>query len=304
MYNILVLMSVYNGELYLSEQINSILSQEDVSIELLIRDDGSVDNSKEIIKDFILKYPNKIELLIGDNVGFAESFSFLLREAFSRKTYDFYAFADQDDVWMPNKLIRAAHQLSLIKEPNKPCAYCSNATLVDKSLNYLKMMHSRIPKITKENALIQNLATGCTMLFNHKAVALYVEYRPIFVKVHDYLLFLICVYLGYVIYDPNSYIKYRQHGNNQIGSLSFLQRMKRRLVKFGNSSGYYLRQSKDFLVSYKSLLDIEDVLRISYLCNYKNNFFNKLSLLFNGKYKYDSLEFNFFMTIKVLLGKL
>lgn len=301
MKSVLVLMSVYNGKTYLKQQIDSILSQKSVDVNILVRDDSSKDETINILKEY---NDDRIEIFTGQNQGFAESFSTLLKLASEKNSYDYYAFADQDDVWMDDKLISAIIKLSEIEDPNIPCGYCSNTTLVDSNLKFMRLMHNREMTLTKERALIQNIATGCTMLFNYAAVKYYVDYRPSKIVVHDYLMYLICMYLGKFVYDPESHINYRQHSNNQIGSKSWISRMKRRIAKFGASKGYFENQSKDFLDSYKHLLSVNDVLTISYLCNYRKSMSSKLSLLFDNKYKYDNLEFNIFMCLKILLGKL
>lgn len=301
MKSVLVLMSVYNGQAYIKQQVDSILSQKFVDVNILVRDDCSKDDTINILKEY---NDDRIEIVTGQNQGFAESFSTLLKLASEKSNYDYYAFADQDDVWMDDKLISAIKILSEIEDSNIPCGYCSNSTLVDTNLQFMRLMHNREIKLTKERALIQNIATGCTMLFNYAAVKCYVDYRPTKIVVHDYLMFLICIYIGRFVYDPESHIKYRQHSNNQIGSKSLFGRMKRRFAKIGESSGYFENQSKDFLESYKHMLSIEDILRISYLCNYRNNLSSKLALLFDGNYKYDNLEFNIFMCLKILFGRL
>lgn len=305
MKKVTILLSVYNGAKYLREQLVSILNQKNVSIRIIIRDDCSTDNSVNLINQFIKDTSCPIKLIKGDNLGFAESFSALLKEAYIyHPDSDYYAFADQDDVWMEDKLISAITKISEIEDATLPCGYCSNCTLVDSNLNYIRLMHNRKIEISKERALIQNIATGCTMLFNYTALKYYVENKPAKILVHDYFMYLICIYLGRFIYDSESHINYRQHSNNQIGSKSWPCRMKRRITRFGASDGYFERHNKAFLESYKHLLAIEDILRISYLCNYRNSLFSKLALLFDGKYKYDNFEFNVFMCLKILLGKL
>ena len=98
-----VLMSTYNGEKYLHEQINSILGQQGVEIHLLIRDDGSSDGTVEICKEYAKKY-NQITFYQGENLGVGKSFLDLLKHA---PDADYYSFADQDDVWLEDKIIRA-----------------------------------------------------------------------------------------------------------------------------------------------------------------------------------------------------
>ena len=123
-----VLMSTYNGEKYLKQQIDSILNQRgDFQLDLLIRDDGSNDNTISILEEYT--QTNKIHYYIGNNLGPAYSFLDLL---INSHNYDFYAFADQDDYWMPNKISVAISNLSNIKGP---ALYFANAELVDSNLN-------------------------------------------------------------------------------------------------------------------------------------------------------------------------
>ena len=96
MNKILILMSTYNGEKYLSEQLNSLLLQENVNIKILIRDDGSTDNTHKILNFYSSNYPN-ISWYTGENKGPALSFMDLL---FNAPESDYYAFCDQDDVWL------------------------------------------------------------------------------------------------------------------------------------------------------------------------------------------------------------
>jgi glycosyltransferase involved in cell wall biosynthesis len=116
---VLVLMSTYNGERFLREQLDSILSQQDVEISLLVRDDGSKDNTCQILSDYASKHQNVIWKSF-ENVGFVKSFSALIRMAnTSDIDADFYAFADQDDIWMSNKLATACTVLAT-KDNSKP----------------------------------------------------------------------------------------------------------------------------------------------------------------------------------------
>lgn len=89
-------MSTYNGENYLKEQLDSIFNQKEVEINLFIRDDGSMDNTVDIVKEYMVKYPNKINLIEGNNIGFANSFYYLVK---INPKYEYYALSDQDDIW-------------------------------------------------------------------------------------------------------------------------------------------------------------------------------------------------------------
>ena len=99
---ILVLLSAYNGEKYISAQIESILHQKiEHQVDLLIRDDGSNDDTLNILQEYETKYPDRIKVVEGKNIGYIKSFFWLIQEA---NGYDYYSLSDQDDVWLDNKL--------------------------------------------------------------------------------------------------------------------------------------------------------------------------------------------------------
>ncbi|WP_276834352.1 glycosyltransferase, partial [Massilicoli timonensis] len=99
---ILVLLSAYNGEKYISAQIESILYQKtEHQVDLLIRDDGSNDDTLNILQEYETKYPDRIKVVEGENIGYNKSFFWLIQEA---NGYDYYSLSDQDDVWLDNKL--------------------------------------------------------------------------------------------------------------------------------------------------------------------------------------------------------
>ena len=302
MFSILVLLSTYNGKKYLSQQLNSILHQTGVKVSILIRDDGSSDNTLDILYDFQKRNSN-IEIIKGHNVGYALSFTKLAIEANKRKErYDFFAFSDQDDVWLPTKLAVAVELLE--NESNQiPIAYFSNTTLVDENLNFIKDGFSITQKdLTKPHSLLQNYATGCTMVFNHKALEIYVDNQPKFIQFHDYLLYQICIFLGKVIYDKNSYILYRQHSSNQIGVPTFFKRMRQRL-KTNRNKNHCLNRNRAFYEAYYLQLKEEDMRLFEVLLNYKKSIKNKFRLLFNKEISFaNSLESNVFLKLKIILG--
>ncbi|MFB5979809.1 glycosyltransferase family 2 protein [Lactobacillus delbrueckii] len=209
---VLVLMSTYNGERYLQTQIESILNQEGVDVHLLVRDDGSNDNTINILRSFV---GEKLDFYTGANLRSAKSFIDLLIKC--PKTYDYYAFSDQDDYWCPDKLISAIKSLEKI---SKPAVYCSNALLVDKDLNSLgRMEYNHIPNFTFQRVLIAGEVQGATMVMNRELTKYFngIE-MPDYVPMHDYFVSLVCVAIGgQIVFDPESHIKYRQHGGNVLG---------------------------------------------------------------------------------------
>lgn len=299
---ILVLLSTYNGEKYLSEQLESILNQIGVELHILIRDDGSADSTSSIIKDFARK-DSRISYYKGSNIGFALSFTELLKKAYELKEkYDYFAFSDQDDVWLNNKLHRA---ISLLdgQDNTQPITYCSNTQLVDANLHPIKLAWNySTADLTKERCLVQSFATGCTMVFNHKAIELYVTHLPKEIKVHDYLIYQICTFFGKVVYDNSSFILYRQHGSNQIGRPSTSTRIKKWFSK-SLKRNVTERQNYYFLSAFQDLLSDSDKNLISKAAFYRANLKNRLSLLFSSKITYaNSVERNITLKIKIILG--
>lgn len=302
MEQILVLMSTFNGESFLGEQLDSILSQQNVDVKLLIRDDGSIDNTRNILTQYKNKNPNLIEIITGENIGYKLSFAYLIKEGLIRfPDIKFLAFADQDDVWLNNKLFEG---LKIIKETDstKPIAYCTNTTLVDQSLNYIKdCWKPNEVEISKARCMIENFATGCTMIFNRRAGELFVSKNPQYLSVHDYWMFQICVFLGEVYFDHTSRILYRQHDKNQIGRPGFFSRMKNRILwKFKRNAIEY--RNKSFLACYGDLLSDADKKLLAQITDYKKHYFNRLRLIFNDQIHYNGFEKNFFFVLKIIFG--
>lgn len=306
MKKILVLISTYNGEKYLKEQLESIRAQRGVEVRILVRDDGSKDNTINLLKDFSKSYPSLIEDVIsGNNVGSTASFSELMRVAYEDYSEDFqyYAFADQDDFWLEDKLNRAMLRLKDLDE-TKPNMYCSNKIIVDSNLNKIEGILSPKIELTKGRALARNIATGCTMVFNKRALELFATHKTEYIKIHDHAIFLICTFLGNVIYDNEAFILYRQHGHNQLGGMdTFKDRMRDRLRKKGKLNEHLLeRTAKAFKDAYHDLLSEEDIKLIQVMSSYRDGFSNRLRLFFNKDISKERFEENVFFKLKVLLG--
>lgn len=114
--NLAVLLSAYNGGKYIKKQVESILDQENINnFTIYIRDDGSTDNTRNILKHLQKENPN-IKVIEGKNIGLVASFLELLNLAYQNR-YDYYSFSDQDDYWLPEKLATAVRAIEKIDEP-------------------------------------------------------------------------------------------------------------------------------------------------------------------------------------------
>ena len=295
-----ILMSTYNGEKYLKEQIHSIIKQEGVELELLVRDDGSKDSTIDIIKQFTNQYKN-IKFYQGKNLGAARSFMELLNK--SDETYDYYAFADQDDVWMPNKLINAIKRLQ--ECGNKPSVYMSALQIVDENLKLIETKKEE-GNLSFEGEMIKNFATGCTMVLNKKLTDIIKEYNPKYLIMHDSWITRVCYGVGgNVIIDENSYIKYRQHGDNVLGYKDEgLQKIKRQFkIAFKDNVCMRVNIAKELKNGYKNKLTNNAREVVENLINYPTDKKAKKWLLHNKDFRTTNKKLNLKMKLGILLNK-
>lgn len=207
---VVILMSTYNGGSFISEQLDSILSQTYQNIELLIRDDGSSDNTLEILDEYVKEHSN-IHYYQGENVKSARSFLDLLLRA---AECDYYAFADQDDVWLPNKIAAALELLNY----SKADFYYSQTTPVNSELIKIPS-NPLIPMTSLGPSLVYSSVTGCTVLISKKIRNLAVSYNPSQLMMHDSWLYKLTLSMGLTaVFDERSFILYRQHRHNVIGA--------------------------------------------------------------------------------------
>lgn len=214
----IVLLSSFNGREYIGEQLTSILNQLPIDGRVLIRDDGSCDGTPDLIAAI---NDERISLIRGSNVGFCRSFFALLDAAPDENAA--YFFADQDDVWLPGKLLRATNVLA--SHQREVFLYCSRAQLVDESL----APAGHTPHFTKAvqllHALTENIATGCTVAFTQPLLRMMKETRHReFIAFHDWWAYVIATKFGDVYFDPVPTVLYRQHSGNAIGMRSGLAR--------------------------------------------------------------------------------
>jgi glycosyltransferase involved in cell wall biosynthesis len=245
---IAVLLSTYNGEKYLLEQLASLRGQtvhDDVTV--FVRDDGSSDGTVRLVSSFS---GLPIRISRGKNVGVVASYLELLREI-KELDFDYVALCDQDDVWLPSKLERAISQLTM--QSDLPTLYCSSAQLVDGNLRPLGVMtHGHGTDLA--SVLVRNVVTGCTCVFNR---ALFDHLRfpshSASVLMHDWWLALLAASFGSIIYDPHPHILYRQHGNNQVGAPGLFTRVQRRFRMSGIEGKSRAAQARAFLGCHECL---------------------------------------------------
>lgn len=204
-----VLLSTYNGEQFLSAQLDSLLAQDYSNIAIFIRDDGSSDGTRDLLQEYAKQY-GTINLEFGQNVGVVRSYLELLR--LEGGPDDLYAFCDQDDVWKPDKISSAVARLEQQEEPERSL-YFSRVNYVDNALNDLGL--SEIPRhIGWKNAVVENIVTGCTVVMGDRLRRLMLETDGTGVLMHDWWVYLVASVFGAIVYDQEARILYRQHGFN------------------------------------------------------------------------------------------
>ena len=215
-----VLLAVYNGEKYLREQIESVLNQTVTDIKILIRDDGSVDASCELIDEYCSKYPQKIFKIDGLPTGSAkQNFAELLKQCDS----DYIMFCDQDDVWLPNKVEKTLEAIKANDNGGKtPVLIHTDLKVVDNNLNIISPSFFEFQRLYQDNItlsklLVQNYVTGCTVMIN-RALAQICGEVPKECIMHDWWLALVAQLFGKIICLKQPTMLYRQHSDNQVGA--------------------------------------------------------------------------------------
>ena len=293
-----VLLSTYNGEKYLEEQLLSIMGQEGVCVSLLVRDDGSTDTTCDILEQWQSK--GLLEWYKGENRGFAKSFLDLIQNS---NDYDYYAFCDQDDIWLPNKLSSAVGHLEHLQKSVK--LYCSNTYYYKNGENF-GLIRKDTPKYNIYTSLVQNIAIGCTIVFNKALKEVMVKRMPDYLIAHDYWAYQTAMIFGEVYYDPESYILYRQHDNNQIGAkVSVCEKWRRRVHSFFSKGQYGISlQAQELLRCYSDILSINNRDIISRIAYYKDSLRLRIQLVFDSKYTMGRTINNVLLRLKIVFGKL
>ena len=202
-----VIMSTYNGEKFIKEQLDSILAQTYKNIEIVVRDDGSKDGTVAIVKEYMQKYSN-IVLHEGENLGFIKSFFELLTLAEA----DYYSYADQDDVWMENKIELAVNSLNALDD-TKPNLAFGNSDYYDENMKFIGP-GPKNKKVSFVKALFSCCGQGMTMTVNKKTRDMIIENTPKTCFFHDWWTYLVCMGLGNVAYDNVTTVKYRRRKEN------------------------------------------------------------------------------------------
>ena len=207
-----IILSTYNGKKYVCQQLDSIFqSAEDMDIFLYVRDDGSKDDTIQILEEYGKKNNVEIKIDAGENAGSARSFLLAIRNC---PKADYYAFCDQDDVWLPKKIATAVNQ---IRDTEKPILWCSDYQVTDANQNVILPSALKQPIQDDVRSMFYNNVPGCTMVFNW---ALMQKMRMIEIseiRMHDIMAMNVALITGEIYFEKNPFVLYRQHGDNVLG---------------------------------------------------------------------------------------
>ena len=293
MKKITVLMSTYNGETFLDRQLKSIAGQtglKDYYVKLICRDDGSSDKTVSVLKSWRDRID--IEIIEGSNMGARASFYDLLKNA---PESDYYAFCDQDDIWLEDKLSRA---LSALTE--EKMLYFSNVEYVDGTGNKIgRFLLAKDFELSLKRVLMCNPANGCVMVWDKalQDILLKIPYDTF--TMHDEFLCTAALLFGKVVYDPEPSMYYRLHEQNVTQSNGLKKKFKLwRSIWFGRKE-FSLDKRAKVLLGFD--LKPEDKEILSRISSYKHGF-NRFSLV--KEYSCEEYKIQRSFKIRMILGLL
>lgn len=302
---IVILLATRNGGEYLSQQLASFRAQTYSNWELQVSDDGSTDSSIEIIRAFAENVAQRVIVRAGPRQGFWQNFMSLVRN--DEIDGELFAYSDQDDVWSSEKLARAVAWFET-QDRGRPALYFSRTELIetDGTSRGFSKLFTRPPIF--RNALVQNIGGGNTMVFNREArLRLKATPADAVLVAHDWWTYQLVTGSGGVAhYDPEPSLKYRQHGQNLIGSnIGIRARIKRlrafhggRVVEWNDRNLNLLDRMRDYLTP-----DSEAVLR-NFAAARRSSRLRRLLLLWkSGVYRQSSVE-SVGLFVAALLGRL
>lgn len=225
---IAILLSTYNGNSFLETFFHSLLNQTYQNFTLFIRDDGSSDNTKLFIEKYSEQYDNIIVInQFEGNFGPAASFNLLLEHVLSLESFKFFMFADQDDIWLPNKIELTIEEMQQLesKHPGKPVLVHTDLHVADKDLNIISQSYWKYQKLNPRRTqlnqlLLQNIVTGCTVMINEQLARLSVPISRMSIM-HDWWLGIVASAFGVISYVSTPTVMYRQHDQNSIGAQKY-----------------------------------------------------------------------------------
>ncbi len=291
-----VLLSTYNGELYIRDLVDSILSQNNVNVLLQVRDDGSSDSTVSILESY---HDSRILITKGENLKPAKSFLRLLKDC--RRT-EYYAWCDQDDVWYSDKL---AYAIDILKKYSDPALFISTYDIVDKNLNKLFTFDMNFEEPFRlQDTLIYRAPSACTMVFNDFLRTVINKSTPEFVRMHDFWTLLIAESHKFrIITDDIPLIKYRQHEKNTVGIFPSIATRINRLIRSAFLGDHErLKQAKCLYDAYKYEIGSEEVDILETVIKYRRSIKNRIALINDNRFITGRPYIDFLFRISILFS--
>lgn len=259
MYSVVILMATYNGEKFIEKQLDSIINQTYKKWNLFIHDDGSTDNTKEILKKYKNEYPDKINIIEdGKRFKSPKKNFFYLAKIAKKERFDYILFCDQDDIWKDNKI---EVLLKSVEKENKdiPIVIHSDSRLIDSRDNELSSSFDYSANLNKSrndffSIAIWNVAQGCSMLINRKCLD-YIDIDLEMIEMHDWWFCIIAAMFGKILYEREPLLDYRQHGNNCVGGKD--QKRIIDVIGINKFIEYKNKTKKSYNKVYKQLISLK-----------------------------------------------
>lgn len=259
MNTIAILLATYNGVEYLTDMLESLEKQTYQQFICCIHDDGSNDRTVDVIAEWVTKYPIRYRVIDGPTQGSPQSnFLWML----SQVEADYYMFADQDDVWLPEKIEKSWRKLQEVEAQSEgPACVFTDMYVVDENLkvldeSFIRYIGRDAGRIALSQLLLENPAAGCTQLFNRELRDLALQLQDVnAIEMHDIWVLSLAAAFGQnhigVLDEPLVY--YRQHGENEMGAVaaeSKLQKVMRNAGlfftgQFAKQKRAYIQQARD-----------------------------------------------------------
>lgn len=301
---ICILLSTYNGSDYLPILLNSLVAQDYPNIRIVIRDDGSTDETCDILSTYAEKYDH-IEALYGPNVGANKSF-YMLLDSIPREAR-YAAFCDQDDYWESDKVSRALKVISEQQEA-EPALYCSRLTIADCDLKVILLSSPPTHGPSFENALVENIATGSTIVINREAVDLLAGHIPDMnqLEMYDWWIYQTISAFGTVMYDDQSRILSRQHSRNVVGLPFGIRRWRSKynFIRSRNKSKISTQAREFSRIYHDDLSDSNRHLLDEFLTHVQDSKLpRRMKYALQGRVFRQRMTDNLLLKLRIILGK-
>lgn len=295
-----ILLSTYNGANYIRKQLESIIAQTYEDYKVYIRDDGSTDNTSDIIEQTIRASgkQEKFVFIKGENLGFCKSFFELLKNSTDG---DYWAFCDQDDYWRPEKIQWAVAMMEE-KTEELPLMYSGNFYFVNQNMEYIKDYNLDLKGYDFRKSITSSICYGFTCVINGRLRELLLKSNFQNIQSHDWYAAMVATAFGGIIADRRIVAFHIVHNNND-SPTNLWEKIKRGLQLFGQES-FYTMNCREFYDSYRELLNAQQENLLKKFLNYRYNLVDAMYKTFYPKRWNNSIIVEIVQRCLMLIGKI